>query len=241
MKYAVVTGGTKGIGNAIGKALLEKDYFVILNYANDDNTANNAFKELNSLFPDRLKLIKEDLSKQDNILIFCNKVKEITSQLDVLILNAGKTDRTPFGEIDYQSFLNVFDTNLFVPFFLTQEIYTIMPKGSSIIITGSSMGIHPHSMSLAYGVSKSAVHSLVKNLVKYLMPYKLRVNAIAPGFVETEWQKEKPEWIKESIKSKIALNRFCTTDEVAQLAMSIIENQYLNGEIIQLDGGYNFE
>ena len=116
-----------------------------------------------------------------------------------------------------------------------------MPKGSSVLITGSAMGIHPHSISVSYGVSKAAVHSLVKNLVKCLASTELRINAIAPGFVETEWQKEKPEWIKEKIKSKIALKRFCTTEEVGRLAMNIIENEYLNGEIIQFDGGYNFE
>lgn len=241
MKYALVTGGTKGIGKAICQALLEKEYFVLINYANDDETANLIFQELDQQYNDRIKLIKADLSQQKNVVSFCNRVKEITQHLEILVLNVGKTDRTPFGKIDYQSFLNVFETNLFVPFFIIQELYSIMPEESSVVMTGSAMGIHPHSVSLAYGVSKSAVHSLVKNLVKYLMPHKLRINAIAPGFVETEWQKEKPEWIKESIKSKIALKRFCTTDEVAQLAMSIIENQYLNGEIIQLDGGYDFE
>jgi len=241
MKYALVTGGTKGIGKAISLSLLAKGYFVFVNYANDENTANTLSEELKLKYLDHFEIIKLDLSKYENVSLLCNKIKNITDHLNVAILNAGKTDRSPFGEVQYQSWLDVFETNLFVPFFIIQELRSIMPVGSSILLTGSSMGIYPHSVSIAYGVSKSAVHALVKNLVKSLIPYKIRINAIAPGFVETEWQKEKPQWLKEKINKKIALDRFCTTEEVGQLAMCAIENQYLNGEIIQLDGGYNFE
>ena len=103
------------------------------------------------------------------------------------------------------------------------------------------MGEYAHSVSLAYGVSKSAVHALVKNLVKFMQPYKIRVNAVAPGFVDTDRQKTKPAEIRKSIESKIALGRFCSPDEVAEVYKMIIKNNYFNGEVIPLSGGYSYK
>ncbi len=103
------------------------------------------------------------------------------------------------------------------------------------------MGVHPHAVSLSYGVSKAAVHALTKNLVKSLAPVGIRVNAVAPGFVDTDWQKGKPAEIRQSIESKIALGRFCTPEEIADVYKMVIENQYLNGEIITVDGGYSYK
>jgi len=96
-------------------------------------------------------------------------------------------------------------------------------------------------MSLAYGVTKAAVHALTQNLVKFLAPYNIRVNAVAPGFVDTEWQKNKPLEIRQSIESKIAMGRFCTPEEVAGIYKMLIENTYINGSIIVADGGYSYK
>jgi 3-oxoacyl-[acyl-carrier protein] reductase len=114
-------------------------------------------------------------------------------------------------------------------------------RRGSVTFTGSLMGIEPHSVSLAYGVSKSAVHALVKNLVKFLLPYDIRVNAVAPGFVDTDWQKTKPVEIRKSIESKIAVGRFCAPEEIAEVFLMLIENHYFNGEIVVVDGGYLYK
>jgi 3-oxoacyl-[acyl-carrier protein] reductase len=103
------------------------------------------------------------------------------------------------------------------------------------------MAVYPHSVSLAYGISKSAVHALVKNLVKFLTPYEIRVNGVAPGFVDTDWHKDKPAHIKSNIMNKISLKRFAKPEEIASAFLFIIQNQYLNGEIIAIDGGYSYE
>lgn len=241
MKYALITGGTKGIGKAISKALLDNGYHVILNYASDDRAADSVFEEFQNLYPGRVYLIKEDLSKINRIDVFCEQVSSLTNKLDVLILNAGKTDRTMFPDVEYEAMLSVFHTNLFVPFFLIQGLINLMPQGSSIISIGSAMGEHPHSVSVAYGVSKSAAHAMTKNLVKFLSPSGIRINTIAPGFVITDWHHSKSDSLKKNIESKIALHRFCEPEEIADLAMLLISNAYMNGAIIKLDGGYNFE
>jgi 3-oxoacyl-[acyl-carrier protein] reductase len=122
-----------------------------------------------------------------------------------------------------------------------QRIVSKMRKGGCVVFTGSLMGIEPHSVSLAYGVSKSAVHALVKNMVKFFVPYDLRVNAVAPGFVDTEWQLNKPEEIRRNIERKVSLGRFCHPDELAEVYKMLIENNYFNGVIVVCDGGYSYK
>ena len=116
-----------------------------------------------------------------------------------------------------------------------------MAKGGSVVFTGSLMGIEPHSVSLAYGVSKSAVHALVKNMVKVFVPYEIRVNAVAPGFVDTEWQLTKTEEIRRNIERKVSLGRFCKPEELAEVYKMLIENNYFNGEVVVVDGGYSYK
>ncbi len=137
----------------------------------------------------------------------------------------------------------VFFGNIHFPVFLLQRVVAagLIEKGGSVVFTGSLMGIEPHSVSLAYGVTKSAVHALVKNLVKFLSPYEIRVNGVAPGFVDTEWQKTKPVEIRQNMERKVSLGRFCTPEEVADVYQMLIENNYFNGEVIVVDGGYSYK
>ena len=136
---------------------------------------------------------------------------------------------------------SVVNMNITTPLFLIQRFLPLLKSGSNIIFTGSSMAIFPHSVSISYGITKSAVHAMVKNLVKFLIPFNIRVNCVSPGFVDTEWQKDKPSDVRENIKSKISLKRFATPEEVASVYLFILESHYLNGEIITIDGGYSYQ
>lgn len=115
-----------------------------------------------------------------------------------------------------------------------------MQTGGCVLFSGAVMGQFPHALSLPYGTSKAAVHYLTKALVKEFADRGVRVNSVAPGFVETEWQKNKPQEIRRSIESKIALHRFAEPDEIARLAAEILENPYINGSIVNIDGGIAF-
>ena len=158
-----------------------------------------------------------------------------------MIFNAGITSRTRFEEIKQEEWERVFYANVHFPVFLLQKILSRIEIGGNVLFTGSLMGVYPHSVSLSYGVTKSAMHALVQNLVKFMAPYKIRVNAIAPGFVDTDWQKTKPAEIRRNIENKIALERFCDPDELAEIYKLIVENNYLNGEIITVSGGYSYK
>jgi 3-oxoacyl-[acyl-carrier protein] reductase len=241
MKYSIVTGGNRGIGKEICRKLLIDGYFVIAVYYSDDESALLTKKEFEKGFPEKFFMIECDLSDTDNITYLFSQVKKITQTLDLLILNAGNTLRKGLEDMTISEWNSVMTVNLTTPVFLIQKFLPALNRGSNIIFTGSSMAVYPHSVSLAYGISKSAVHSLVKNLVKFLTPYEIRVNCVSPGFVDTDWHKDKPVNVKDNITKKISLKRFAKPDEIASAFLFIIHNQYMNGEIIAIDGGYSYE
>ena len=240
-KFILITGGTKGIGRAIADILAQSGYNLILTYGSDEVYANKVKTELQELFSTKIEVLQADISERSSIDIIEKYLNTNDIHLFSIVFNAGLTCRTPFEQMTLEEWERVFFANVHFPVFLLQRIYSTMQKGGNVLFTGSLMGEYAHSVSLAYGVSKSAVHALVKNLVKFMQPYEIRVNAVAPGFVDTDWQKTKPTEIRKSIESKIALGRFCSPDEVAEVYKMIIENNYFNGEVIPLSGGYSYK
>jgi 3-oxoacyl-[acyl-carrier protein] reductase len=240
-KYALITGGTKGIGFAVAESIAQMGYNLILTYNSDSNTAAGSQSHLSMKYGVEVSVLQADSSKRASIDIICEFVAKNNITLDALIFNAGLTTRESFEEIQYEEWEKVFFANIHFPVFLLRRLLKNLSKGGSIIFTGSLMGIFPHAMSLSYGVTKSSVHALVKNLVKFLAPYEIRVNAVAPGFVDTEWQKNKPAEIRKSIENKIALQRFGSPEEIAEIYRLLIVNSYINGEIIVADGGYSYK
>ena len=192
-------------------------------------------------FDIQVSILRADISDRNTIGVIDSFLEENRLRLDGLVFNAGMTCRDPFEELSFEDWERVFFANIHFPVFLLQKIVGRINKGGSIVFTGSLMGIQPHSVSLAYGVTKSAVHALVKNMVKFLVPYELRVNAVAPGFVDTEWQKTKPAEIRRNIENKVSLGRFCGPDELAEVYKMLIENSYFNGEVVVVDGGYSYK
>jgi 3-oxoacyl-[acyl-carrier protein] reductase len=145
------------------------------------------------------------------------------------------------AEIDDEGWERVMMMNVNHNVYLIRDLYDMFPFGSRIVFIASMLGIFPHSMSLAYGVTKSAVIALAKNLVKYFEGTNTTVNAIAPGFVETEWQKNKPKEIRENIIRNTAVKRFASPEEVADAVSFCIENGFVNGSVIEVSGGYSFK
>lgn len=239
-KTVLITGGTKGIGKAIAECLGKAGYNLIVTYVSDKETADRSGAQLAQDFGVDVKVWQLDISRRESI----DKVEQLLGEdirLDAIVFNAGLTCRDSFEDVAFEDWERVFFANVHFPVFLLQRIVGRINPGGSVVFTGSLMGIIPHSVSLAYGVTKSAVHALVKNLVKHLVPYQIRVNAVAPGFVDTEWQKTKPKEIRQNIENKTSLGRFCDPAELAEVYKMLIENSYMNGEIVVVDGGYSFK
>lgn len=240
-KYILITGGTKGIGKAVAFCLGKAGYNLILTYASGTDVANQVVLDLRQQLDVQVEALQADISAKESIekiFIFLN---ERSLRLDAVVFNAGLTCRDSFETLDMDEWERIFFANVHFPVFLMQRLISLMNKGGSIVFTGSLMGIQPHSVSLVYGVTKGAIHALVRNMVKFLVPYELRVNAVAPGFVDTEWQKTKPVEIRRNIENKVALGRFCEPEELAEVYKMLIENSYFNGEVVVVDGGYSYK
>lgn len=239
-KTALVTGATQGIGKAIAMRLLHEGWTVVITYAYDPKS-DDAHRQFSQVAPDRFFMLEADASDLKNIESINNLLIDNNLKLDAVVLNAGITDRAEFGSITPENWERVFTVNVHYPVFLLQKINPLLNSSASITFTGSLMGILPHSVSLSYGVTKASVHALIKNLVKFYAEKGIRVNGVAPGFVDTEWQKNKPQEIRDNITRKIALGRFCSPEELTDVFMLLINNSYMNGEIVVCDGGYSFK
>ncbi len=241
-RNVLITGGTKGIGLAVANALAPQSAALILTYSNDEVAAEEARCTLIGTFPQLdVKLVRCDVTEKGAADVLAKRMEKENFVPDLMIMNAGVTNRKSPFEISEEEWMTVFQGNIHFPMQLIRVMVPKMSPGSAIIFTGSMMGVYPHSMSLSYGVTKSAVHSLVQNLVKHLEPYGIRVAGVAPGFVDTEWQKGKAPSIRRNIEAKVALHRFASPEEVGDAFRMIADNDYFNGDIITLSGGYSYQ
>ena len=231
MKTAIVTGGTSGIGLGVAKMLLSKGYKVYATYVGADFTETI----------ENFEAIKVNQCCREELYSFITRVKEECKTIDCIICNAGMSIRKSFTETTDNDWDMQMEVAVNSHYILVRELYSLIPNGSRIIFTGSQMGLMPHAMVLSYGVTKAAVHALAKNLVKEFEGTGTTVNAIVPGFVETPWQKEKPEEIKQNIYRKTAIHRFATVDEVVDAYRFCIDNSFVNGSLIEVNGGYNYK
>ena len=231
MKNAIVTGGTSGIGLGVAKMLLKKGYKVFVTYIGSD------FKEQ----IENYEAMKIDQTQRNEVYDFINYVKSQTDHVDCIVCNAGMSIRKSFTETTDEDWDKQMEVAVNSHHIMIRELYTIIPNGSRIIFTGSQMAVHPHATVLSYGVTKSAVCALAKNLIKEFEGTDTTVNAIIPGFVETPWQKEKPEVIKQNIYKKTAIHRFASIDEVVDAYRFCIDNPFVNGSMIEVNGGYCFK
>ena len=223
MKKVLITGSTRGIGRQIGLELLDKGLFV---YFNGRNTRGAQYIHSST--------IKADMSTMHGIQEINKNIKD----LDYLVCNVGVSDRTKFESTTAKKWDSTISTNLSIPTFLIQKLKSKIRLNGSILFIGSILGKIPDSSSLSYGVSKGALPMLTKYLAKEFAPKNVTVNTVAPGFISTSWHKDKSKCQMERIQKKILLGRFGTTQEVSNLCISILENKYITGQTIYIDGGY---
>lgn len=239
MKNAIVTGATKGIGLAIAEMLLAEGYFVTVTYAHDEASAE-ACRERLAKLSEHFEVVRADQSDKLAMRNFAAMMRQ-KGHVDCIVCNAGTTLRCELRDITDEDWERTMQVNLNSSLYLIRDLYDVIPHNSRIVFIGSLMGVHPHGTSLAYGVSKAAVHALAQNLVKCFEATNTTVNAIAPGFVETEWQATKPEEIRRNIYAKSAVKRFAEPCEVADAVRFCIRNAFVNGSLIEISGGYSFK
>lgn len=238
-KCVIVTGSSRGIGAATVKEFAKNNYNVVINYLNSQELAENLKNEVEQLYNIKALTVKADISKEEDV----KKLLELTidefGRIDCLVNNAGIAIDTTLEEKTVDNFKKILDTNLVGSFLTCKYIggYMFEQGSGSIVNISSTNGIdsfYPYSMD--YDASKAGLISLNHNFAISFAP-KIRVNCIAPGWVNTEMNKELgEEYIKEECEH-ILLGRFAEPEEIAKFIVTVSETEFLNDSIIKIDGG----
>ncbi len=240
-KIVLITGASKGIGRSTAIEFAKKGYNIILNYNNSIDEA----KELKILLEEKYKIecldIKADITIEEEIDNMINKAIERFNHIDVLVNNAAIAIDTTFEDKTKENFQKILDTNLIGTFLVSKKVAKYMKEKEKgcIINISSTNGIDTYyPYGLDYDASKAGVISLTKNLAVELAP-NIRVNTIAPGWVNTEMSKDLSEEFRKEECNKILLNRFAEDYEIAKVIyfLSTEDASYINGSIIRVDGG----
>ncbi|CAO3638074.1 unnamed protein product [Cunninghamella blakesleeana] len=237
---AIVTGATRGIGLAIAHAFAKQNKKVIL-IGRDPERVDKVQQQFIDLYGEGHEGVIMDVSNKD---IIDNKMKEILKgkQIDVLVNAAGISKDSLLLQLKNDDLQDIINTNLLGTMHVTQHVTKAMIRkrqGGCIINLSSVIGIHGNVGQSAYSASKAGIIGFTKSLAKEVGSLQIRVNAIAPGFIETDMtaglleQKEK----KESLLNSIPLKRFGQVDDIAEAAIFIEKSKYIHGQVISIDGG----
>ena len=233
----LVTGSSKGIGKETVLKYAKEGYDVIINYNSSLEDALKVEEEAKKYRINTL-VVKCDISNEEEVKKMTEEIKNKFSKVDVLINNAGIAIDTTFEDKTVENFRRILDVNLIGTFLVSKYISKIMDEGVIINISSTNGIDTTYPESLDYDASKAGVISLTHNLATKFAP-KIRVNAICPGWVNTEMNKElDDEFIKEET-NKIKLGRFAEPQEIADAIYKISTCTYINDSIIRVDGGEN--
>ena len=236
MKSALITGSSRGIGKSIAVELAKSGYSVVINCDRDEMASERTVKEIEDFGGEALA-IKADISWKEDAENLIEQVISRWEKIDVLVNNAGiLPSPKKIEDISEQEWDRVMGTNLRGAFYCTKAAVPYMKKERSgnIVNISSVAGKEGGTVGAHYAASKAGMIGLTKALARELAPYNIRVNAVAPGPVDTEF-------LSEDIKAKLSklslLGRIARPEEVAHAVRFLIENEHITGETINVNGG----
>lgn len=239
-KLALITGGTRGIGKQIALTFAKEGYNIAINYRteNDDLKKTKQEVEANNV---KCSAVQGDVTNFKDCEQFVKQIVEEFGNIDVLVNNAGITKDTLLMRMKEEDFKQVIDTNLVGTFNVTKNVITYMMKARNgrIINISSVVGISGNAGQTNYAASKAGIIGFTKSLAKEVASRNITVNAVAPGFIETQMTAVLKENIKEEIAKKIPLKRMGTTQDVANVVkfLASSDSSYITGQVIHVDGG----
>ncbi|MGF7231369.1 SDR family NAD(P)-dependent oxidoreductase [Arachidicoccus sp.] len=238
-RLALVTGGGVGIGLGISKALLEAGARVVITGRREE-----ILKEAVSALGKNAYYIVNDITEKEKIPSLIEDIEKNIGAIDILVNNAGIHHKAWAQDTSDSDFERIIQTNLLSVFSITRECARKMlaRRSGSIIMIGSMAGLFGIDRVVAYGVSKTAITGLVNALVTEYSQYNVRVNAIAPGWIESNMflnavEKDPPR--KEKITNRIAMDHFGKTEDIGNAAVFLSSDaaKYITGVILPVDGG----
>ena len=235
MRTALVTGGTRGIGEAISVGLRNAGYKVAANYAGNDERAN-AFRERTSI-----SVFKFDVSKFEDVVAGVNAIEEQLGPVDVLVNNAGITRDTTIHKMDYERWKQVIDTNLGSCFNCCRAVIEGMRsrKFGRIVNIGSINGQAGQYGQVNYAAAKSGIHGFTKALAQEGARSGITVNAIAPGYIDTDMVRAVPANVLDKIVAKIPVGRLGKAEEIARGVRFLVADDagFITGSTLSINGG----
>ncbi len=230
MKYALVTGGTRGIGLAVCKLLAEAGYAVTATYSKGEEDASSA----RALLP-AVRFLRADASSEEET----RGVLSGFSRLDALVLNAGVSQFGQVQDITAEEYARVMGVNFGGVFFACKHaVKKMLGAGGAIVTVSSVWGETGGSCESVYSASKGAVIAFTKALAKELAPAGITVNCVSPGVVDTAMNARLSEAEKKSLMEEIPTGRFCTPEEVARAVLYLLGEPSVTGQVLSVNGGF---
>lgn len=240
-RVALITGSTDGIGAAIAIRLSKEGYSIALHSRSSEEKGRKLAEMLGNA-----SYTKADLTKEEEAGRLIQSVLSQHGRLDVLVNNAAISQVIPHDQLNRASpdiWRKLYDVNVIAPYTLVAEAESALKDSSTpeipscVLNISSHAGVRPKGASIPYAVSKAALNHMTKLLALNLGP-EIRVNAIAPGLVDTPMT-EDWEWARQIWQERSPMRRGAKPEEIADIAKMIIDSSYLTGEIILVDGGLN--
>ena len=237
-KIALVTGASRGIGRAIAVELAKQGADVIVNYIKDEHEASKVADEIKNIGRNGIAL-KADVSDFDEVSKMFEKIKGEFGRLDILVNNAGITKDRSLKKMTQEEWSKVIETNLSSAYNVTKNALPLMQKNSRIISISSIVGLYGNFGQANYAASKAGIIGFTKSLAKELGRHGITVNAIAPGFIESEMTKKIGFLKKKILTYMIPLKRSGMPEDVANLAAFLASDKsgYITGQVISVSGG----
>jgi len=244
---ALVTGAATGIGRSVALALARNSYNIVVNFSRSEEAARATAQDAQRAGA-RTLVYRCDVSDDTVVRAMLEATQKEFGRLDVLINNAGTTSEVEPKNLEgvtVEDWNHVFAVNVLGLFLVTRAAVPMLKQSPNgcIVNTCSIAGLRPSAQALSYAASKAAVANLTKTLANALGP-EVRVNAVAPGWLEGDWMKKMLGENYEGLMTRRArytpLKRCCTADDVAETMLSLINsNRFVTGEIIIIDGGFS--
>ena len=237
-KVALITGGTRGIGKEIAYTLAEENYDIIINYRTEELMKLKKEIEQKRV---RCLLLKGDVSNFEDCKKLVEEAINRMNHIDVLVNNAGITKDMLLMRMKPEDFNEVINVNLIGTFNMTKNVinYMMKERKGRIINVSSVVGISGNAGQTNYAASKAGIIGFTKSLAKEVASRNILVNAIAPGFIQTDMTNILKENVKDEIAKTIPLKRMGTAKDVANVVKFLVseDSSYITGQVIQVDGG----